>query len=144
MMNQKMRSRFNWKVLIMSLLVNMTAIGITALILPNFTILDRRLIVLAVLAIGLGLLNTFIKPVLQLLTIKLLFVTYGLILIVTNMIILLLLNWLFSSYLEISSLWGAFFGGILIGLISFFLDYMFGVTPPIGYESYMKDLEVSA
>jgi putative membrane protein len=143
-MNQKMRARFNLKVLLMSLLVNMTAIGITALILPNFTILDHRLIVLAVLAIGLGLLNTFIKPILQLLTIKLLFVTYGLILIVTNAIILLLLNWLFPNLIEISSLWGAIFGAILIGLISFFLDYMFGVIPPIGYESYLKDQEVGA
>jgi putative membrane protein len=102
------------------------------------------LIVLAVLAIGLGLLNTFIKPILQLLTIKLLFVTYGLILIVTNTIVLLLLNWLFPNLLEISSLWGAVFGAILIGLIGFFLDYMFGVIPPIGYESYMKDLEAGA
>ena len=144
MMNQKMRKRFNWKVLLMSLLVNMTAIAITALILPNVNILDLRLIVLAGLAIALGLLNTFIKPILQLLTIKLLFVTYGLILIVTNAIVLLLLGWLFPDYIEISSIWGAIWGGLLIGAISFFLDYMFGVIPPIGYESYMKDLEVSA
>jgi len=54
---------------------------------------------------------------------------------------LLLLGWLFPTYIEITSLWGAIWGGILIGLISFFLDYMFGVIPPIGYESYMKDLE---
>lgn len=143
-MNLKLRSRYNWRVLIMSLLINMTAIAITAIILPNFTILDSRLIVLAVLAIAMGLLNTFIKPILQLITIRLLFVTYGLVLIVTNMIILLLLNWLFQSYFEISSLWGAFFGAILIGLISLFLDYIFGVIPPIGYEAAMRDMEASA
>jgi hypothetical protein len=73
-----------------------------------------------------------------------LFVTYGLILIVTNTIVLLLLNWIFQSYLEISSIWGAIFGAIMIGLISLFLDYIFGVIPPIGYDAAMKDLEVSA
>jgi putative membrane protein len=128
----------------MSLLINMTAIAITAIILPNFTILDSRLIVLAVLAVSLGLLNTFLKPILQLITIRLMFVTYGLILIVTNTIVLLLLNWIFQSYLEISSIWGAIFGAIMIGLISLFLDYIFGVIPPIGYDAAMKDLEVSA
>lgn len=143
-MNLHLRSRYNWKILLMSLLVNMTAIGLTALILPNVNILDYRLIVLAGLAIALGLLNTFLKPVLQLLTIKLLFVTYGLIIIVTNAIVLMLLGWLFPSYIEITSIWGAIWGGLLIGLISLFLDYMFGVIPPIGYESYMKDLEVNA
>lgn len=143
-MNHKLRSRYNWRVLLMSLLINMTAIAITAIILPNFTILDSRLIVLAVLAVSLGLLNTFLKPILQLITIRLLFVTYGLILIVTNTIVLLLLNWIFQSYLEISSIWGAIFGAIMIGLISLFLDYIFGVIPPIGYDAAMKDLEVSA
>lgn len=143
-MNHKLRSRYNWRVLLMSLLINMTAIAITAIILPNFTILDSRLIVLAVLAVSLGLLNTFLKPILQLITIRLMFVTYGLILIVTNTIVLLLLNWIFQSYLEISSIWGAIFGAIMIGLISLFLDYIFGVIPPIGYDAAMKDLEVSA
>ena len=133
------RKRFNWKVLLMSLLINMVAIGLTALILPGLVFIDNRLIVLAIIAAALGLLNTFIKPLLQLLTIRLLFVTYGLVLIITNTIVLLLLGWLFPNRIQIQGLFTAIIGGILIGLISMFLDYVFGVNPPLSYQMNIDD-----
>jgi len=133
------RKRLNWKVLLMSLLINMVAIGLTALILPGFVLIDNRLLVLAIIAAALGLLNTFIKPLLQLLTIRLLFVTYGLVLIITNTIVLLLLGWLFPNRIQIQGLFTAIIGGILIGLISMFLDYVFGVNPPLSYQMNIDD-----
>jgi putative membrane protein len=136
------RKRLNWKVLLMSLLINMAAIGLTALILPGFVLIDNRLIVLAIIAAALGLLNTFIKPVLQLLTIRLLFVTYGLVLIITNTIVLLLLGWLFPNRIQIQGLFTAILGGILIGLISMFLDYVFGVNPPLSYQMNIDDNDI--
>ena len=136
------RKRFNWKVLLMSLLINMVAIGLTALILPGLVFIDNRLIVLAIIAAALGLLNTFIKPVLQLLTIRLLFVTYGLVLIITNTIVLLLLGWLFPNRIQIQGLFTAIIGGILIGLISMFLDYVFGVNPPLSYQMNIDDSDI--
>jgi putative membrane protein len=136
------RKRLNWKVLLMSLLINMVAIGLTALILPGFVLVDNRLIVLAIIAAALGLLNTFIKPVLQLLTIRLLFVTYGLVLIITNTIVLLLLGWLFPNMIQIQGLFTAIIGGILIGLIGMFLDYVFGVNPPLSYQMNIDDSDI--
>jgi putative membrane protein len=133
------RKRLNWKVLLMSLLINMVAIGLTALILPGFVLIDNRLLVLVIIAAALGLLNTFIKPLLQLLTIRLLFVTYGLVLIITNTIVLLLLGWLFPNRIQIQGLFTAIIGGILIGLISMFLDYVFGVNPPLSYQMNIDD-----
>ncbi|MFN2143632.1 MAG: phage holin family protein [Candidatus Promineifilaceae bacterium] len=126
----------------MSLLINMVAIGLTALILPGLVFIDNRLIVLAIIAAALGLLNTFIKPVLQLLTIRLLFVTYGLVLIITNTIVLLLLGWLFPNRIQIQGLFTAIIGGILIGLISMFLDYVFGVNPPLSYQMNIDDSDI--
>jgi putative membrane protein len=139
---KKLRSRWNWKILLMSLVANMTAILITAFLLPGITILDRRLVFLALLAVVLGLLNTFIKPILQVLTIRLMFFTYGLILIVTNTIILLLLNWIFANF-TINGLLSAVFGAILISLIGAFLDYLLGVTPPIGYQQAVQEQEAA-
>jgi len=136
------RKRLNWKVLLISLLINMVAIGLTALVLPGFVLIDNRLLVLAIIAVALGLLNTFIKPVLQLLTIRLLFVTYGLVLIITNTIVLLLLGWLFPNRIQIQGLFTAIFGGILIGLISLFLDYVFGVNPPLSYQTNVDDSDI--
>ena len=108
------RMRINWKVLFMSLLINMIAIRLAAVISPGLKLVENRLYELALIAVALGLVNTFVKPLLQLLTIRLLFVTYGLVLIVTNTIVLLLLGWLFPSWIEIRGLFTAILGGTLI------------------------------
>jgi putative membrane protein len=136
------RKRLNWKVLLMSLLINMVAIGLTAVLLPGFNLVENKLYELVLIAIALGLVNTFVKPLLQLLTIRLLFVTYGLVLIVTNTIVLLLLGWLFPNWIEIEGLFPAILGGTLIGLISMFLDYLFGVNPPLSYQTSIDDSDI--
>ena len=136
------RERLNWKVLLMSLLINMVAIGLTAVILPGFNLVENKLYELALIAMALGLVNTFVKPLLQLLTIRLLFVTYGLVLIATNTIVLLLLGWLFPSWIEIRGIFPAILGGLLIGLISMFLDYVFGVNPPLSYQTSIEDSDI--
>ena len=134
------RKRLNWKVLLMSLLINMFAIGLTALILPGINLTDNRFQMLAVFAIFLGLLNTFVKPLLQLVTIRLFFVTYGLVIIITNAIVLVILGAIFEGSIEIRTFSTAILGGIMIGLISIFLDYAFGVIPPLGYEAGESDV----
>jgi putative membrane protein len=134
------RKRLNWKVLLMSLLINMVAIGITAFILPGINLTDNRFQMLVLFAVFLGLLNTFVKPLLQLVTIRLLFITYGLVLILTNTIVLLLLSAIFEGGIEVRSFPTAILGGIMIGLISIFLDYAFGVIPPLGYEALQSGI----
>ena len=135
-----LKKRLNLKVLLMSLLINMFAIGITALVLPGLELIDKRVWVLALIAVALGLLNTFVKPIMQLLTIRLLFVTYGLVLIITNTVVLLLLGWIFPNRIQLDGLLPAIVGGIMIGLISMFLDDVFGVNPPLAYQT---DVEIS-
>jgi putative membrane protein len=134
----------NWKVALMSLMINMFAIATVAILLPGINIFDTRLIVLILAAVFLGLLNTFVKPLLQLITMRLLFMTYGLVLIATNTIILLLLGWLFNDTIEITGLLPAILGAILITLISVFLDYLLGVLPPLGYIQALREEEEMA
>ena len=136
------RMRLNWKVLLMSLLINMIAISLAAVISPGLNLVGDRLYELVLIAIALGLVNTFVKPLLQVLTIRLLFFTYGLVLIVTNTIVLILLGWLFPNWIEISGLFPAVIGGTLIGLISMFLDYVFGVNPPLSYQLSVDDSDI--
>lgn len=137
-------SFLNWKVALMSLLINMFAIVVVAILLPGINIVDTRLIVLILAGVFLGLLNTFIKPLLQLITMRLLFVTYGLILIATNTIVLLLLGWLFQSTIIITGLIPAIIGALLITSISVFLDYLLGVLPPLGYIQALREEEEMA
>lgn len=134
--------RLNWKVLLMSLVANMLAISLTVLILPGIQIQNFRFLLLVVLAIALGLLNTFVKPILQVITIRLFFITYGVILIVTNTIILLLLDWLFAD-LAFRGLLVVILGGIMISLFGEFFDYLFGVIPPIGYVQAIQEKEAA-
>ena len=131
----------NWKVLLMALLVNMVAITLTALLLPGIHILDRRLSTFILLAVVLGLLNTLVKPIFQLLTIRLVFITYGVNIIIINAILLLLLDWIFGDAFEVQGLLSAILGAILIWSISMFLDYVLGVLPPLGYMQALREEE---
>ena len=140
MMKHSFRYLGNWKVLLMALLINMVSIAVTALLLPGFEILNTNLLTLALLGVGLGVLNTAVKPIFQLLTIRLVFITYGLNIIIINTIMLLLMEWL-SKSIEIRGLFTAILGAILIWTISTFLDYVFGVLPPLGYMKVLREEE---
>ena len=67
----------------------------------------------------------------QVLTLPLIFVSYGLVVVAINGIILLLLSWLFPQRIVVNSLFVAFIGGAVIGMITIFLENLFGLTPPI-------------
>ena len=120
---------FNWRILLVRILVNAVTLVVLA-ILPGIKFVDPSLGKLLLMALVLGLINAFIKPILQFLTLSFLFVTYGFVLIVINAVVLILLARLFQSY-QLASIWAALLGGALIGLISSFLESLFGVAPPI-------------
>jgi putative membrane protein len=121
----------NWKLVLLRILVNGTAIGITAFILPGIHIPTPGIIDFLFLGLVFGLLNAFIKPIIQVLTISLLFVTYGLVVVIINTVMLFILNFLASNIMEIDSLLAGVVGGIIISLLSLLMDNIFGLTPPI-------------
>ncbi|MBX3060844.1 MAG: phage holin family protein [Anaerolineae bacterium] len=130
----------NWKVVLVGLMVNAVSLAVVITFLPGIKLVNYRFGLLLLMAAGLGLLEVFVKPLLQLLTIRLLFVTYGLVLIVVNAAILWLTSLIFKS-LVIDSLFAALVGGIVVGLLSTFLDYLFGVIPPLGYVQALQEEE---
>ena len=129
----------NWKVLLMALLVNIVSITVAALLLPGIHIVERRLITFVLLGVTLGILNTVVKPIFQLLTIRLVFITYGINLIIINTIMLLLLDWIFGDSFVVTGLLTAILGAIVIWSLSTFLDYVFGVLPPLGYMQALRE-----
>ena len=122
---------FNWRLMLVRVMVNSIAIGVTAFLLPSIRVTGNSIGAYFLLGIAFGLLNAFIKPIVQFFTISLIFITYGLVIVVIHTIMLLLLEFFMPDYFQISSLWGAMVGGILIGLLSMILDNIFGLTPPI-------------
>jgi len=121
----------NWKLMIMRVLVNGVAIAITVLLLPGIKVVDNRLLTYLILAIALGLLNAFVKPLVQILTLPLLFVTSGLVIVFINAAMLLLLEWLLPELLWIRGLAGALAGGAILGFLGILLENLLGMTPPI-------------
>jgi putative membrane protein len=92
-------------------LISGITIVIVVLILPGIVAVnaeDRPFLVnFAIVAIVFGLLNAFIKPIIQFVTFPLLFVSFGLVVIVVNAVMLLLLGFLVPNILEITNFWAA-------------------------------------
>jgi putative membrane protein len=137
-----MKSHLNWKLILMRVVVNGLAIALTAWLLAGIDVADPLLVNFLLMGAVFGLLNAFVKPAIQFLTLSLLFVTYGLVIILINTVMLLLLEFVFTGILLIENIWWAIAGGILIGLLGLFMENLLGLTPPIidtSPESKPKD-----
>ncbi|MGD9046645.1 MAG: phage holin family protein [Anaerolineae bacterium] len=121
----------NWKLALLRILVNGVVIALTTWILPGIWVVDNKFGTFLILGAVFGLLNAFVKPIIQFLTLSFIFATYGLVIIVINAIMLLLLTVFLPSFLEIQSVWAALAGGALMGFLGLLLESLLGMTPPI-------------
>jgi len=127
---------FNWRILLLRILINAVALFLTAALVPDIYFVDRSLASLLLLALGLGVLNAFVKPVLQVLTLRFIFASYGFIVILINTLILYLLAFFFSARFAVDHFLWAFVGGALIGAIGSLFESLLGVTAPIVGDRY--------
>jgi putative membrane protein len=77
-------------------------------------------------ALVLGLVNTFVRPILMLLSLPLIVATLGLFLLVINALMLLLASALLPGF-EVKGFFTAIFGAALISLVSFILGLVLKV-----------------
>ncbi len=77
----------------------------------------------------LGILNTFLKPILMVLSLPLVVLTLGLFLVVINALMLLLVDMLVPNF-KVDGFWSAFFGALVISIISLILNSFFGTKEP--------------
>jgi len=105
---------------IIRLLINMAAILIIAYLLPKLVWVDSWMAVL-VAAFLMGVVNTFIRPLLVLLTLPLTVVTFGLFLLVINGLLLWLVSALVRGF-HVNGFFGALVGAILISIVSWILS----------------------
>ena len=122
---------FNWRALLVRILINAAVLTVTALILPNVSFVQITIGNILFVAIALGILNALIKPILQFLTLSFIFTTYGLVVVLINAVILWLLSFLFPDRFAVDSILAALIGGALIGILGSFFESLFGLSPPI-------------
>lgn len=123
--------QFNWKIMLIRILVNAVAIVLTTALIPKIYFIDRTFVSVLLVAITLGLLNAFIKPALMFLTAQLFFATFGLLVILINSFLIYLLSWIFPTRLAVDSLIWALIAGAVLGLATNSLENLLGLTPPI-------------
>ena len=111
---------------VIQILINAAALWVAAYLVPGLSFTGRWWQLLAVAAVF-GIMNSTIRPLLTFLTCPLVVLTLGLFMFVVNALMLLMTGWLSTQWslgLAVSGFWAAFWGGIVIGLVSFVLTLM--------------------
>lgn len=120
--------------LLLRFLINAVAIAvITSGVLPGIRIEGNYIVTLALIAVVLGLINAFVRPILVFLSCPFIFFTFGLILFVINGLMFgaaaLLTNWIGgeNGRIVIDGLLWAIIGAVLITIINMVLERVLGV-----------------
>ena len=114
--------------LVVRLLVNTLAIY-AAVELVSGLHFERGPVRFLLVAATLGLVNSFVRPFLTMLTCPLVLVTLGLFTLVINALMLRLTAWisgLFDLGFYVDGFWPAFWGGLIIGIVSTILTIVVG------------------
>jgi ubiquinone biosynthesis protein len=124
----------NLRVLVVRFIMDIVFITVVLAFMPGFrTNLEASLGSMALLAAIYGLLNVFVRPVLDLLLMPFLVQTYGLVVVIVDIVVFGLLV-LFSGSLDASSAWQVLVGGLLLGVLRVAGMGFLGLTPPIVYD----------
>lgn len=119
---------------LVQLLINAAALAVAVYIVPglDFDFAPEGAVVrFVVVAFIFALVNTFIRPILRLLTLPITLVTLGLFLLVVNALMLLLTD-LISDQLDlglvVADFWAAFLGAIVISIVGTLLSLAIGIV----------------
>lgn len=103
------------------LLINSIAILIASYILPGVKVDSVSTVI--IVAIVLGVINTFIKPLVLLLTLPITLVTLGLFTFIINALLVVLTDMLIAGFSVTNFLWALLFS-LVVSLVSSFLSNM--------------------
>lgn len=104
-------------------LVNSVALVVAAYLLPKIDIASWQAAVIA--GALLGLLNTFVRPVLRLVSLPINLLTMGLFTLVINGAILMILDWLMEG-LTISGFLWAIVGALVVSILTSIVNIVIG------------------
>ncbi len=82
---------------------------------------------LVMAALLLGILNAFLRYWLMALFLPLVIFTLGMFILVINAMLLYFAGWLLAPHFEVATFWSAFWGALIITVVSFFLNVLTGI-----------------
>jgi putative membrane protein len=112
--------------LLLHWLLNAAALWVAAWLLPGLDFTGTVVQLLLVAAVF-GIVNSLIRPILTVLTCPLIVVTLGLFTLVINALMLMLTGALSERWglgFTVGGFWAAFFGGLVVGLVSVLLSLL--------------------
>jgi putative membrane protein len=122
--------RFRVRPLLLRFLANALSLALTAIIVPHiFFAGDYRILSWLLISAVFGILNAFLKPLIQIVMLPLIFVSYGL--VVVNSCLLYALAWVFPQRFHVEHLLWALVGGLVCGLLEGLFQNLLGLSPPI-------------
>ncbi len=113
------------KKFIQSWIINTLAVVLTVLMMRGHIQYEKPLDLIAA-SLMLGILNAFLRPIILLLALPLLIFTLGLFILVINALLLYFVGFLLKPHFYVDTFWSAFWGALIISIISLVLNSMTG------------------
>lgn len=102
---------------------NAIAIYVATNIVPGLS--SPTLFAIVIAALVLGLVNASVRWVLLILTLPINILSLGLFTLIINALMLYVVSWIVPSALQIAGFWAAFWGALLIAIVSTLLTHFF-------------------
>ena len=115
-----------WKKFLQSWAINTLAVLVAVRVVPGIHIKSDDLWTPFIASLVLGILNSFIRPIMMLLALPLLIFTLGLFMLVINAVLLYFVGFLLRPYFYVDNFKSAFLGAVIIGIISLVLNTLTG------------------
>jgi putative membrane protein len=113
--------------LLMHWVFNAAALWVAAYFLPGLDF-NGTIVQLLMVAAVFGAVNSLLRPLLAMLTCPLIVLTLGLFTLVINALMVMVTGWLSARWdlgFAVSGFWPAFLGGLVIGVVSLALSFLF-------------------
>lgn len=121
----------NWRLLLVRTLTSGIAVAVTVFVVPGLSFQHWQHGEFLLVAVLFGLLTALVKPVLLFLALRYVVVSYGLVLVVVNTVLLWLLSVLLGNLIQARNLLAVLLGGLVVGVAGMLLDIVVGAMPPI-------------
>lgn len=113
--------------LVIHWLFNAAALWVATFFIPGLDF-HGTIVQLLLVAAVFGLVNSLLRPLLTVLTCPLIVLTLGVFTLVINALMLLVTGWLSTRWglgFAVGGFWPAFWGGLVVGIVSLILSLMF-------------------
>lgn len=128
----------NWRLFLVRFLSAGLSVTITVAIVPGLSFTDWRWGQMAIVGLVFGLLNAIVKPLLQFLVLRYIFSSYGIVVVLINVLMLILLAELMPGTFEATGLLPVIVGGLVLGIVGLLLDTLLGANPPVLDRDYKE------